>query len=146
MKIIVDSDIFITHLRQQDQRVLLEQVARRSIWYMSSVVAMELRIGCRTRTDARLLSSLLDPFERTQRVVYPDYRMWLRAGAILADLKGADRNKKQSLVNDTLIALSAISIGACIVSANRRDFATLSRVLPVPYFGSVDEALAFING
>jgi predicted nucleic acid-binding protein len=146
LKVIVDRDIFITHLRSQTQIASLEQFERRSIWYMSSVVAMELRIGCRTQADVRLLSNLLDPFERTQRVVYPDHRMWVRAGTILADLRSVDRSRRQGLVNDTLIALSAISIGACIVSANRRDFATLSRVLPVKCFGSVNEALTFING
>jgi predicted nucleic acid-binding protein len=129
-------------LRVGDEFLLLKQLARRSLWYMSSVVAMELRVGCRTRTDAHRLKDLLDPFERTQRIVYPDHRMWVRAGSILAELGRTDRDKKQRLVHDTLIALSALSIGACVVTANRRDFEMLGRVLPITLFGSVSEALA----
>jgi predicted nucleic acid-binding protein len=120
---------------------MLEQVARRSLWYMSSVVAMELRAGCHTRADERTLNSLLNPFEKTGRVIYPDHRMWLRAGAILAALGAGDRRERYRLVNDTLIALSAISIGACVVTANRRDFEMLAQILPLTSFASVTAAL-----
>lgn len=112
---------------------------------MSSVVAMELRAGCRARSDARVLQALLDPFERTGRVVFPDHRMWLRAGSILAQMNIEDRHRRQSLTNDTLIALSAVSIGACVVTANARDFELLARTIPLTWFGSVGEALRFIS-
>jgi predicted nucleic acid-binding protein len=142
LKIIVDSDIFITHFRLREESVLLAQLSRRSLWYMSSVVAMELRSGCRTPTEVRFLTEFLYPFERTRRVVSPDHRMWIRAGEIVADLPNADRSRRQRLVHDSLIALSAVSIGACVVTANRRDFETLSAAIPVTFFGSVSDALA----
>jgi predicted nucleic acid-binding protein len=145
LKIIVDSDIFISHIRREDQRVLLEQFARRSTWYMSSVVAMELRVGCRTRADVRLFRKLLAPFERTQRVIYPDHRMWVRAGAILGDigsLHAIERTKRKTLANDALIALSAVSIGAAVVTSNALDFELLARAIPLTWFGGVNEAMA----
>jgi predicted nucleic acid-binding protein len=108
---------------------------------MSSVVAMELRAGCRTPVEVRTLNKILAPFEGTQRLLYPNHRAWVRAGAILADLQ-VDRAKRQSLVHDTLIALSALSIGACVVTVNRRDFEALERILQLTCFGSVEEALA----
>jgi predicted nucleic acid-binding protein len=111
---------------------------------MSSVVAMELRVGCRTAAEERILSRLLDPFERTARVVYPDHRMWVRAGAILAASPG-DRARKPRLLNDCLIALSAVSIGAAVVTANRRDFDALTHFVKLTHFGSVNEALAAIG-
>ena len=148
MKIIIDSDILISHFRKGEETALLDQLAKRSLWFMSSVVAMELRAGCRTRAEVRWLQKFFDPFERTQRVVYPNHRTWMRAGSMLADLdtRGRlNRATRQSLVHDTLIALGAVSIGACVVTANRRDFEMLARVCPLTWFGSVPAALAALS-
>jgi predicted nucleic acid-binding protein len=142
LKIVLDSDIFISHLRQGAEASLLDRLARRSLWYMSSVVAMELRAGCHTPAEARSLQKLLNPFERAQRIVYPDHRAWMRAGAILADL---DPARRQRMVHDALIALSAISIGACVVTSNRRDFEEIARRVPLTFFGGVAEALAALS-
>lgn len=106
---------------------------------------MELRVGCRTRADVRLFRKLLAPFERTQRVIYPDHRMWVRAGAILGDigsLHAIERTKRKTLANDALIALSAVSIGAAVVTSNALDFELLARAIPLTWFGGVNEAMA----
>lgn len=90
------------------------------------------------------MRDLLDPFERTQRVVYPDHRMWVRGGSVLAELSrrhSVEPTKRRMLANHTLIALSAISIGAAVVTFNARDFTLLARVIPLTWFGSVEEAL-----
>ncbi len=141
MKLVVDSDIFINHLRTGNEAALLAALARRSLCYMSSVVALELRAGCRTAQQARFLKRLLDPFERTGRIVYPNHRAWMRAGAILSRIGLVDASKRQSLVHDTLIALGAFSIGASVVSSNRRDFELLSNFLSFTIFSSIQEAL-----
>src|SRR5262249_28759679 len=128
--------------------MLFEKLARRSRWYMSSVVAMELRAGCRTAIEARLLRKLLDSFEGTQRVISPDHRAWVRAGEILADLgqrTQLERTRRQTIVHDVLIALSSVRIGACVVTANAGDFGAIARVLPLIWFGSLEEALVEIG-
>ena len=71
--------------------------------------------------------------------------MWIRAGVILSNVKVRERGQRQRLVNDALIALSAVSIGACVVTANSRDYQTLSAAIPVTFFGSVSDALAAIT-
>lgn len=148
MKIILDTDVLIGHFRRRTEAILLSRLADRTQWHMSSVVAMELRAGCLSRSDVRSLESFLRPFERTGRTVHPNHAMWVRAGSILADLgsrHAIERTKRRTIANDTLIALSALSIGAAVVTLNARDFSLLAGALPFTWFGDVDEALTAIG-
>lgn len=67
--------------------------------------------------------------------------MWVRAGAILANL---EPTKRKAIANDALIAISALSIGAAVVTRNAPDFGQLARFTPLTWFGSVEEALAAV--
>ncbi len=111
---------------------------------MSSVVAMELRAGCAAKSDVRSLEKFLRPFDRSGRIVYPNHEMWIRAGSVLADLGrrfAVEPSRRRTMSNDTLIALSAVSIGAAVVTRNARDFALLARAIPLIWFGSVEDTL-----
>jgi predicted nucleic acid-binding protein len=145
LKVILDSDVLIDHFRSGSEAALLAQLADRTQWYLSSVVAMELRSGCRSRRDVRLLDKFFHSFERTGRVVYPSHRIWLRAGIALAELgrrPGVNATRRKNMANDALIALSAASIGAAVVTRNATDFQALARVMPLLWFRGVEEALA----
>jgi predicted nucleic acid-binding protein len=144
LKIVLDSDVLIDRFRRGSEAALFAQLADRAQWYLSSVVAMELRAGCRSRSDVRILEKFFRPFERSGRITYPNHALWIRAGAILAGLGrfGVEPNRRKTMVNDALIAVSAASIGAAVVTRNARDFSVLSRVVPLLWFGGVDEALA----
>jgi len=54
-----------------------------------------------------------------------------RAGSLLRRLKLAGREvRSAAFVNDVLIALSARSIGATVVTSNVRDFEAIRRIEP----------------
>jgi predicted nucleic acid-binding protein len=112
---------------------------------MSSVVAMELRAGCRGASEVRILERLLRPFEAARRVIAPDHRACLRAGtalALLGSRLGLAPEKRRALSHDALIAASAVAIGAAVITRNRSDFALLAQCLPLVWFGSLEEFLA----
>ena len=75
----------------------------RSDIYMSSIVAMELRAGCRTRSQNRNVDKFLRPFEVAGRVVPPSHSACLKAGATLAELGmrfGFDASRVRRITND----------------------------------------------
>jgi len=133
------------HLRGQEALEKITKVVHRAQLYMSSVVAMELRAGCRTRRDSRILEQLLAPFVSAGRIVTPHHAIFWRAGQTLADLgqrTGLDAAARRRLVNDVLIALSAVSIGAALVTEDRADFKLIAQDVPLVWFSSVDALLA----
>jgi len=145
LKIIFDSDVLIEHFRHRELYPLCAQAVSRSQVYLSSIVAMELRAGCRAPAEVRVLEQFLRPFEVAGRVVSPDHRICLRAGAVLALLGsrcGLAPEKRRAMSHDAMIAASAGSIGAAIITNNRSDFALISRCLPLPWFGTLTEFLA----
>lgn len=94
----------------------------------SSVVLHELLRGARTRVERRFVNDLL----RHCRVVTPTERHWVQAAEILRlvrDREHYDAVKIRELAFDVLIALSARSIGATVVTCNEADFRTIGRYL-----------------
>jgi len=59
--------------------------------------------------------------------------MYQEAGEVLRKLQdslGYTLASAHGLVNDVLIALSALSIGAVVITQNDRDFATIQKIRP----------------
>ena len=94
---------------------------------MSSVVAMELFAGCRTKRQQSELESFLKPFEKAKRVITPDHSCFREAGRVLARLggEGVDIVRRRQMVNDILIAVTAARAGAVVITANARDFSLI---------------------
>lgn len=87
----------------------------------SSVVLHELLRGARAPVERQFVSEL----QQHCRVVTPTERHWIEAAEILArirDREGYDAAKIRDLALDVLIALSARSIGATLVTRNEADF------------------------
>jgi predicted nucleic acid-binding protein len=64
------------------------------------------------------------------RLYTPTERIWLDSGEVVARLalaKGYDRRKIQELSFDALIALTARSIGATVITLNCQDFEDIQR-------------------
>lgn len=93
----------------------------------SSVVLSELYRGCRTIEERDRVDELAQDFP----VITPTEKVWLESGRILSQLsqkKGYLPDKLSNLHFDVLIALSARSVGALVVTANRRDFEEIKRI------------------
>ena len=117
--------------------------------YLCSVVAAELYAGAYSVQSLRLIDSLLAPYLRVNRCIFPNHNDWVAMGKVAARiLRTAPgyRSKLPALQNDILISLSARRIGATVVSENEEDFALIQRsvsfsllVLPPPPASSEEE-------
>jgi predicted nucleic acid-binding protein len=87
----------------------------------SSVVLAELWRGVLNPADRKLLLEL----ERDHSILTPTEKNWIESGQILAKIRG-DRGfgpeKMRDLHFDVLIALTARSHGARVITSNRADF------------------------
>ena len=87
----------------------------------SSVVIAELRRGAVDPKEAKLVSEM----EKNHAILTPTENNWLESGAILARIRGDqgfDPHKLRDLHFDVLIALTARSHGARLITSNRADF------------------------
>lgn len=79
---------------------------------------------------------MLDLSRRCQ-VLTPTEQQWLKAAEILGRLRqreGYEATKLRELAFDVLIALSAWSIGASVITTNHADFLAIQRELPFHLF------------
>ena len=105
----------------------------RPLLLISSIVAMELFAGCRTRQQHSAAVKFLKPFEKANRIIVPDYGGFIEAGRTLArmGMDGIVASHLRLLRNDVLIAVTAARAGAVVVTANVRDFARIEKHTPV---------------
>ena len=133
-RLVFDTSVYIAILRDARFAASFRARYRRDVprTHMCSVVVQELLAVARTARHRRLAAALYEPFERARRVVVPTHRVWKDAGAVLATLWNrlpAVRSRvTRGLVNDALIALTARSIGAAVVTRNEKDFRLVREV------------------
>jgi predicted nucleic acid-binding protein len=117
--VIFDSSILIDHLRTNchaQRMAALDDLVR-----TSAVVLAELWRGATTQTEQALLHAL----ERNHPVFSPTEKNWLESGQLLLKMQrdyGFEGRKLRDLHFDVLIALSARSYGATLITSNRADF------------------------
>jgi predicted nucleic acid-binding protein len=126
-KSIYDTSVYINAIRSQAyyESILLHFARTLPTTYFCAVVAQELKAGCHTPTARERVEAFLRPFRRTGRLVAPTFADWEETGDLLArmlterpDLK----DKLPRLINDTLIALCGVRLGAVVYTANEEDF------------------------
>lgn len=117
--IIFDTSVLVDQLRTDRHRQRLETLT--GIVRNCSVVLAELWRGVVTQADAKALGVL----RRNHPTLTPTENNWLESGEILAEIR-ADRglaaHKLRDLHFDVLIALTARSHGARLITSNRVDF------------------------
>jgi predicted nucleic acid-binding protein len=117
--IILDTSIFIDHLRTgcyQEQIDSLIGLVR-----LSSVVMSELWRGVTKPAERAFLKNL----EKNHQILTPTEKNWLDSGPLLSEIRNEMRfaaEKLRDLHFDVLIALTARSYGAMLISSNSNDF------------------------
>lgn len=122
--VIFDTSVLVDSLRsgKHQQRI----VSVRGLIRSSSVVLSELWRGATTVRERRVVEAI----ENTHPILTPTQTNWLEAGRILGNIysaKGLTPNKLRDLHFDVLIALTARSHGARVITSNRTDFELIRR-------------------
>jgi predicted nucleic acid-binding protein len=117
--ILFDTAIFIDDLRTGRHRERIESVS--GLVRTSSVVLAELWRGARKPAEREFLRAL----QRNHPVLTPTAGNWLESGQLLGKIsaeKGFTPEKLRDMHFDVLIALTARSNGARLITTNRADF------------------------
>jgi predicted nucleic acid-binding protein len=126
-KLVLDTNIYIDWLNRGPREEHL--IGRGVIRYLSAVVQMELRMGTRTAQARRALDQLFSAYRAGGRIITPSPAIYDDAGQVLQQLSDAGREvRRAALVHDVLIALSARSIGATLITANPGDFVAIRKL------------------
>ncbi len=117
--VIFDTSVLVDELRAGRHRQRIGSVT--GLVRTSSVVLAELGRGVTGAAERRFLHSLA----RNHPILTPTEKNWLESGEILARMRaeqGFAPNKLRDLHFDVLIALTARSRGARLITTNRTDF------------------------
>ncbi|MGB7603782.1 MAG: type II toxin-antitoxin system VapC family toxin [Candidatus Sulfotelmatobacter sp.] len=117
--VIFDTSILVDNLRTDRHRHRLQSVA--GLIRMSSVVLAELWRGVTKPAERDFLRALVS----NHPILTPTEKNWLESGQILAKIRsdrGLTPEKLRDLHFDVLIALTARSHGARLITSNRSDF------------------------
>jgi predicted nucleic acid-binding protein len=120
---ILDTSVFIDHLRSGRHQQRIEAVT--GLIRTSSVVLAELWRGATKPAEREFLKALA----RNHPILTPSEKNWLESGQILGRIcadKGFKPDKLRDLHFDVLIALTARSHGARLITSNRSDFELIS--------------------
>lgn len=128
-KVVLDTNVYVDWLNERRHEAVVFEVG--TIRYLSGIVLMELAAGVRTPKDRKILRSLFSVFRRAGRILLPSASVFEESGEVLSKLRDRLRydTRRASLVaHDVLIALSARSIGATVVTQNASDFEAIRSV------------------
>jgi predicted nucleic acid-binding protein len=117
--IVIDTSVFIDHLRTGCHQERIDALA--GLVRSSSVVMAELWRGATTPLEHAFLRNL----EKNSPILTPTEKNWLESGRLLAKIRhdmGFSPDKLRDLHFDVLIALTARSYGALLITSNRNDF------------------------
>ncbi|MBK8253608.1 MAG: PIN domain-containing protein [Polyangiaceae bacterium] len=127
-KIVLDTNIYVDWLNKGSFEELM--LGRGLMRYMSAVVRMELQVGAKMLPARRAVDQLVRAYDKADRMLVPGAEVFDEAGRVLRRLRDASREvRRASLVNDVLVALSARSIGATVVTMDA-DFNAIAEVIP----------------
>jgi predicted nucleic acid-binding protein len=121
--VIFDTSVLVDHLRTGRHEQRMNSVT--GLIRTSSVVIAELWRGATKPQEHKFLEALA----RNHPILTPTEKNWLESGQILGKIytrKGFNPDKLRDLHFDVLIALTARSHGARLITSNRTDFELIS--------------------
>jgi len=124
---VFDTSVYIENFRTG--RFTLGILQSTFIPRCSSVVLHELLRGARPGVERRFVHDLI----RNCQILTPTARHWIEAAEVLSVIRRREQydvTKIRELAFDILVALSARSIGATVITCNKSDFQTIRRYLP----------------
>jgi predicted nucleic acid-binding protein len=122
--ILFDTSVFVDNLRSGRHQHRIESL--RGLIRTSSVVLAELWRGATKPAEQRFLRAL----EKNHPILTPTEKNWVESGELLAKINGDQGyapTKLRDLHFDVLIALTARSHGALLITSNRSDFELIRR-------------------
>ena len=129
--VVIDTNVYVDWFNKGRHEAVLFQ--REAVKYLSAVVFMELSAGAFSAGDRRLVREVTSAFAKAGRILVPTVTIYEEAGDVLRRLqqsRGYTMASAYGLVNDVLIALSARSIGATVITQNERDFVAIQTIRP----------------
>lgn len=124
--VLFDTDVLIDAGRKVVEAVTcLERAEQKVVLGISMITQMELIVGCRNKTDLRIPERFLRRFE----VVSVDDSISHTAVALLRRY----RLNHSLLIADALIAATALTIEAPLVTKNQRDYRFIKVLKVFPY-------------
>jgi len=122
--IIFDTSVLVDDLRTGCHEEKIPSVA--GLVRSSSVVLAELLRGATTSSEREIVLEL----SRNHPILTPTENNWLESGEIVSKMRadlGFAPDKLRAIHFDILIALTARSHGARLITSNRRDFLTIQK-------------------
>ncbi|MEP6891686.1 MAG: PIN domain-containing protein [Nitrospirota bacterium] len=126
---VLDTSVYIENFRTG--RFTFRLMQSPYIVRCSSVVLHELLRGARPGIERRFVADLM----RRCQILTPTESHWLQAADVLSAVRRHeqhDTTKIRELAFDVLIALTARSIGATVITCNETDFQVIRRHLSFP--------------
>jgi predicted nucleic acid-binding protein len=121
--VIFDTSVLVAHLRTGCYQQRIDNLT--GLLRTSSVVLAELWRGATTLQERKFLEALA----RNHLILSPTEKNWLESGQLLGKIRahtGFAPEKLRDLHFDVLIALTARSYGARLITSNRADFELIS--------------------
>lgn len=126
-KVVLDTNLYVDWLNRGTHEALFSGPGL--IRYFPVIVHMELSAGATNVRAQRAVDKLVRTYRSAGRLVVLDARGFEAAGVALRTLrKRGVEVRRASLVNDVLIALSARSVGATLITADS-DFEAIGAVV-----------------
>jgi predicted nucleic acid-binding protein len=122
--VLFDTSVLVDEVRTGRHRKRIESV--NGLVRMSSVVLAELLRGVTAPSEHKFLRILA----KNHPILTPTQNNWLESGEIVAKIRadrGFEPHKLRGLHFDVLIALTARSHGARLITTNGADFELISR-------------------
>lgn len=130
-KFIIDTNIYIDFYNTGKFKEIIYQKKYPDVIYVSSLVIMELLAGAFTKENHAIIANLIKTARARSKIISPSQNDYFEAGKLLAKLQsemGYDLKKTYNISNDVLIALCARRIGATVLTQNKRDFNSISKL------------------